>query len=162
MPFETNIPTTSFVRSSLNCAFAVSKSKSDSNCRVVALEFFTRSWPLLRFLDLRLPAREHQNELRQITQSPPWNWFSNYLKQVHLLLEIYISHRQRSHISLLWQICASPHSSLTAETDKTNIAVLSVRHSLETELELAQHAPPFECQKSWGVTGVLGGCLFHL
>lgn len=38
-----NMPEVSFVMSSLNCAFAVSKSKSDSNCKVVALEFFTRS-----------------------------------------------------------------------------------------------------------------------
>lgn len=53
-----NLPSTSFVRSSLNWAFAVSKSKSDSNCKVVAFEFFTSSWPLLLFLDLRLPAPE--------------------------------------------------------------------------------------------------------
>lgn len=57
-----NIPTTSFVRSSLNWAFAVSKSKSDSNCSVVAFELFTISCPLARFLDLRLPACEHQEK----------------------------------------------------------------------------------------------------
>lgn len=51
-----NIPLISLVRSSLNCAFADSKSKSDSNCKVVGLEVFTRSWPLLLFLDLRLAA----------------------------------------------------------------------------------------------------------
>lgn len=42
--------------SSLNWALAVSKSKSDSNFRVVPFEFFTSSWPLIRFLDLRLAA----------------------------------------------------------------------------------------------------------
>lgn len=51
-----NIPMTSFVRSSLNWAFAVSKSKSESNSKVVALEFLARSCPLLLVLDLRLPA----------------------------------------------------------------------------------------------------------
>lgn len=69
-----NIPTTSFVRSSLNWAFAVSKSKSDSNCKVVAVGFFTRSWPLLLFLDLRLPVqwkKIHQSlTVKRLVQQP--------------------------------------------------------------------------------------------
>lgn len=77
---EMNPPITSFVRSFLNWAFADSKSKSDSNFRVLDFEFFTSNWPLLQFLDLRLPAQEHrQARARTHTkkQTP---------KQKHLLL----------------------------------------------------------------------------
>lgn len=127
-----NVPTTAFVRTSLNWAFAVSKSKSDSNCKVVAFEFFTRSRPLLLFLDLRLPVCEYQQKFRQIKQTQLEKLFSNHLEQVHPLwyLHLIIHFLDRWAIFALTTPAALPSSDVWQQKrvkTRQNIAMLSVR-----------------------------------
>lgn len=126
--YPLNTPAISFVISSLNCAFAVSKSKSDSNCKVVALEFFRRSWPLLLFLDLRLPACEYWKKFRCVGQNKKqkqththkktllWDWFTDHLEQAHLLSNIYL---EKIPAVLLTSLFLDIRNS----QDKTNIAI---------------------------------------